>query len=144
MHIRRYKGAGIALFQKRNDVYAILLGKRTISPQKGKWSIPGGGFEKDDTSLYKTALREFKEETGIDLTGMVHEKDAVICSFKYPFFEWKTFMFKIDSLFSAPKIFSYEFSEMNFVLLKDLKDYQLAFKVKKEIGKFLKNSAKKR
>jgi len=34
MHTRRYKGAGIALFQKRNDVYAILLGKRTISPQK--------------------------------------------------------------------------------------------------------------
>ena len=28
------KGAGIVLFQKRNDEYAILLGKRTISPQK--------------------------------------------------------------------------------------------------------------
>lgn len=34
MHIRSYKGAGIVLFQKRNDEYAILLGKRTISPQK--------------------------------------------------------------------------------------------------------------
>ena len=144
MHIRRYKGAGIALFQKRNDVYAILLGKRMISPQKGKWSIPGGGFEKDDTSLYKTALREFKEETGIDLTGMVYEKDAVIRSFKYPFFEWKTFMFETAPSFSVPQKFCFEFSEMKFVLLKDLKHYQLAFGVKKEIGKFLKNSAKKR
>ena len=44
--MRKYKGAGIALFQKQDNDYTILLGKRTIKPKKGKWSIPGGGFEK--------------------------------------------------------------------------------------------------
>ena len=50
--MRKYKGAGIALFQKQDNDYTILLGKRTIKPNKGKWSIPGGGFEKTDNSLF--------------------------------------------------------------------------------------------
>ena len=42
-----YKGGGVALFykDKHTGEYSILLGKRTIEPGKGKWSIPGGGYE---------------------------------------------------------------------------------------------------
>lgn len=60
--MRKYKGAGIALFQKQDNDYAILLGKRTIKPNKGKWSIPSGGFEKTDNSLFETAIRELQQE----------------------------------------------------------------------------------
>ena len=135
--MRKYKGAGIALFQKQDNDYAILLGKRTIKPNKGKWSIPGGGFEKTDNSLFETAIRELREETGINLTN--NEKDAVVCSFHYPFFEWKTFMYEVDSYFLAPKILGYEFSEIRFIPLKEIQKYKLSFGVRKEIRRFLKN-----
>lgn len=73
--MRKYKGAGIALFQEQDNEYAILLGKRIINPDKGKWSIPGGRFEQTDNSLFETAIRELREETGINLTNT--EKDSV-------------------------------------------------------------------
>ena len=139
--MKKYKGAGIALFQKQNNDYAILLGKRIIKPNKGKWSIPGGGFEQTDNSLFETAIRELREETGIDLSSI--ENDAVICSFHYPFFEWKTFMFEVDSDFHVPERYCYEFSEMRFISLKEIHQYELAFGVKKEINHFKKKKLKK-
>ena len=118
--MRKYKGAGIALFQKQDNDYTILLGKRTIKPNKGKWSIPGGGFEKTDNSLFETAIRELREETGINLSNSVNEKNAIICSFHYPCFEWKTFMFEVASDFHVPERFCYEFSEMRFISLNEI------------------------
>ena len=97
--MRKYKGAEITLFKKQNNDYAILLGKRTIKPNKGKWSIPSGRFEKSDNFFFETAIREFREETGINLFDIVIEKKAIVCRFNYPFFEWKTFMFEVDSNF---------------------------------------------
>ena len=135
--MRKYKGAGIALFQKQDNDYAILLGKRTIKPNKDKWSIPGGGFEKTDNSLFETAIRELREETGINLSNSVNEKKAIICSFHYPCFEWKTFMFEVASDFHVPERLCYEFSEIKLIYLKDIHQYKLAFGVRKEIKKFL-------
>ena len=42
----------------------VLLIKRNISPQKNKWSLPGG-FVNADENLEDAALRKFVEETGI-------------------------------------------------------------------------------
>ena len=132
-----YKGGGIALFQKNAEgEFSILLGKRINDPGKGKWSIPGGRFEQTDISLFETAIRELREETGINLTN--NEKDAVVCSFHYPFFEWKTFMYEVDSYFLAPNILGYEFSEIRFIPLKEIQKYKLAFGVRKEINHFKK------
>ena len=72
--MRKYKGAGIALLKKQNNDYAILLGKRTIKQNKGKWSIPGGKFEKNDNFFFETAIREFREETGINIFDIVIKK----------------------------------------------------------------------
>ena len=134
--MRKYKGAGIALFQKQDNDYAILLGKRTIKPNKGKWSIPGGRFEKNDNFFFETAIREFREETGINIFDIAIEKKAIVCRFNYSFFEWKTFMFEVDSNFHVPETFCYEFSEMRFISLKDIHKYKLVFGVKKEIKHF--------
>ena len=43
----------------------IMLIKRGIEPFKGKWALPGG-FIKMEESLDEAALRELKEETGVD------------------------------------------------------------------------------
>jgi 8-oxo-dGTP diphosphatase len=44
----------------------ILLTKRSIPPEKGKWCIPGGHIDIGETALEST-LRETKEETGLEL-----------------------------------------------------------------------------
>ena len=42
----------------------ILLIQRKFAPYKGKWALPGGFVDMDET-LEQAALRELKEETGI-------------------------------------------------------------------------------
>ena len=50
----------------------IVLVKRGVEPYKGRWAIPGGGVEIGET-VEQAAVREAKEETGLDikLTGLV-------------------------------------------------------------------------
>ena len=43
----------------------ILLVKRNVDPQKGKWCLPGGFLELDE-SPEQGALRELNEETGLE------------------------------------------------------------------------------
>ncbi len=42
----------------------VMLIRRRAWPYAGKWALPGG-FSRDDESLYETAMRELKEETGV-------------------------------------------------------------------------------
>ena len=44
----------------------ILLGKRLAEPGKGKWALPSGYIEFEDDFL-TAAIREVKEETGLDI-----------------------------------------------------------------------------
>lgn len=43
----------------------VLLVERGVEPYKGKWAFPGG-FMKMDETVGECALRELKEETGLD------------------------------------------------------------------------------
>ena len=54
-------GSIIKVKNNDNDVYLLVKGKYT-----GKWSFPKGHIKKGETQL-QCALRETKEETGIDL-----------------------------------------------------------------------------
>ncbi|MDP8011901.1 MAG: NUDIX hydrolase [Thermoplasmata archaeon] len=52
-----------------DDNYNIILEKRVQNekdPWSGQVSFPGGHFEKNDIYIINTALRELKEETGIN------------------------------------------------------------------------------
>jgi len=53
--------AGVILTNQNGQV---LMTKRSYDPGKGKWGIPGGFLEKDET-LTEALTREIKEETGI-------------------------------------------------------------------------------
>jgi 8-oxo-dGTP diphosphatase len=59
---RIYVGAG-ALVHKGGR---LLLVKRNESPSKGIWSFPGGAVELGETTV-EAAVREIKEETGLDI-----------------------------------------------------------------------------
>ncbi|HUT80440.1 MAG TPA: CoA pyrophosphatase [Candidatus Bathyarchaeia archaeon] len=57
----------VPLFEKNNKIY-MLFTKRTeeLSSHKGQISFPGGKKDKSDSTLISTALRETKEEIGLD------------------------------------------------------------------------------
>lgn len=54
----------------------VLLGKRKHYPGKGLWAIPGGFLEKHET-LLNCALRELREETGLEVPDSVLKKFLV-------------------------------------------------------------------
>lgn len=56
--------ATLAVFSR--DGYLLLI-KRKFEPFKGKWAFPGG-FMDPGENLYQTAVRELKEETGIEVS----------------------------------------------------------------------------
>ena len=50
----------------------LLLVKRSVEPAKGKWCLPGGFIEVDE-SVEEAVLRELEEETGIkgEIEGLI-------------------------------------------------------------------------
>lgn len=56
--------ADIAVFRKAEMGWQILLIRRKNPPDQGKWALPGGFMEIDET-LEQTAARELEEETGL-------------------------------------------------------------------------------
>jgi 8-oxo-dGTP diphosphatase len=59
----------------------VLLIKRGNPPRQGQWSLPGGRIEWGETTP-GAALRELKEETGVDaeLLGLVDVVDGLFTS----------------------------------------------------------------
>src|SRR5215468_9794779 len=60
------KVAAIALIEESGK---ILLVKRGVSPEKGKWSLPGGYVEYGEDPA-EAAIREVVEETGLIVEGV--------------------------------------------------------------------------
>ena len=56
----------------------ILLLKRNIEPQRGKWVIPGGYVDRGE-QVHKAAIRETKEECGLEIA-----LDSLLGVYSYP------------------------------------------------------------
>lgn len=61
--------ADSVVFKEEEDDFQVLLIKRKNDPYKDFWALPGGFLEEDE-SLETGALRELKEETGLELKAM--------------------------------------------------------------------------
>lgn len=57
-------GVGVMILNEKNQV---LLGQRKASHGTGEWCFPGGHLEFGET-IFQTAQREVKEETGLDVS----------------------------------------------------------------------------
>ena len=136
-----YKGAGILFIKKEEKQYFVSLGKRTVSPQKGYWSIPGGRMSvKDDCDFWKCAVRETKEEyfnnsgTALlksNLELKIDKKTRITIPF---FFEFHTFL--IDSTgFDVDFCHNYEFSEVRWFSIGSLPE-KTHFGVKYSLAMF--------
>jgi len=57
------------VFAYQEQDLQVLLIERKNEPYRGKWALPGG-FVEDDESLEKAALRELQEETGAEVDSI--------------------------------------------------------------------------
>lgn len=57
--------ADTVLFGTKNNQLYVLLIERGSEPFKGMWAFPGGFIDEDET-IEECALRELKEETGLE------------------------------------------------------------------------------
>ena len=104
-----YHGAGIALVLDGK----VLVGRRSDKPFHGLWSIPGGCREKGlDADDRATAIREFREETEIDVSSLDAECFGS-WTLKAPFFSWTTYFYRIGKLECAPV--PHEFYELKWL-----------------------------
>ena len=65
-----------ALINENQEVLLIKRIEREEDPWSGQISFPGGHFEIDDKYLHITALRELKEETGIENVKIIGELEV--------------------------------------------------------------------
>lgn len=66
------KSAGLLLYRKKADLLQVFLvhpgGPFWKKKDLGAWSVPKGEFTEEEDSL-SAAIREFKEETGMSISG---------------------------------------------------------------------------
>ena len=103
MSLTRYKGAGILFYKREGGILSVSLGKRTVRPQKGYWSIPGGKMEaKDRSSLLDCAIRETREEyflRNINRFPAVTINEESKCRVIIPwFFEYHTYLVNVTGI----------------------------------------------
>ena len=61
--------ADALLFEADAASFRLLLIKRAHPPFEGRWAIPGGFLDMDET-LHDAARRELREETGLDVRSL--------------------------------------------------------------------------
>lgn len=97
----------------------ILLLKRKRRPYKGYWALPGGKLKLDE-SISECALREVKEETGLDcnfshLASVIHERVQENEIYKHAFVLFLTVVKP-----TSTKLKESDEGKLDWFLLKDL------------------------
>jgi 8-oxo-dGTP pyrophosphatase MutT (NUDIX family) len=94
----------VAVFRISNGRPEVLLGLRANNPGKGLWTFPGGRAEGKER-LSTAAIREFREETGIQLYKRYITRTGLF-QVKKPFFEWNTLIIESTQSVNPDKRFS--------------------------------------
>jgi len=119
--IKAFHGSGVLCWKEEsNGDLLVLLGKRSMNPGLGKWSIPGGSWEKKDgyrnkkkRDYKKAAMRETKEEMGID--GNYADP---LWTLHIPFFHYEVFSIEYYEKILEKDI--HEFSDFGWFHIKNL------------------------
>ncbi|RLB39919.1 MAG: NUDIX hydrolase [Deltaproteobacteria bacterium] len=98
----------------------ILLVKRDIQPQKGKWVIPGGYVDRGE-EVHRAAIRETQEECGIDITI-----ERLLGIYSYPG-RMQVVVVYIGRPINGIPVAGEETSEVRVYSLEDIPWSQLAF-----------------
>lgn len=124
MRIRRYRGAGVLLAcTGRDGVDRVLLGKRTIRPFEGRWTVPGGEREGRDGMGREGDLRAAVRELGEELGGYRPIRDRfpewsfderASWALTLPFFRFRVFLCRIDEVPAGWPVMNHEFSEVEW------------------------------
>lgn len=75
LHIRKEKSCGAVVVRRVKGGYLTLL----IQHRGGHWGFPKGHVENNETES-ETAIREIREETGIDVTIDTNFRQSVVYS----------------------------------------------------------------
>ena len=123
-----YYGAGTLIYHvKCKDEVYVFLGCRKNYPDKGLWSIPGGGWEKEDGKIngkpdyVETARRELREETGFYLSSERRNLMHKIWSVHFgKLFNFEVFVLRAVRM-KVPYSY-YEFSDVKWFNINKLPD----------------------
>jgi 8-oxo-dGTP pyrophosphatase MutT (NUDIX family) len=129
----KYRGGGVAVFRINNGQPEVLLGLRANNPGKGLWTFPGGGAEGQE-KLSTAAVREFREETGVQLYGRYIAKTGLF-TIKNAFFEWNTLIIESTQNISIKSLrnnyskdwglIGGEFISLRWIPLSEIANYKL-------------------
>lgn len=120
----------------------ILLIRRKNDPYKGMLALPGGFFDpENDCSIEYAAVRELKEETGINLTGLnlfnLYDKKD-----RDPRHRTVSLVYHYCLKYIPNTIAGDDAAEIKWLLIPDLWFENLAFDHKKILYDFLKIESK--
>lgn len=129
--MKPYCGAGILFYLRdASEPDRVLLGKRRYSPQKGCWSVPGGGMSRrDDGDRWTCARRETEEEfcAGLPLNDALRGfLPSVInwppecCRIQIPFFDYSTYLCRLNAEPPRWPILNHETIEVRWFSVRDL------------------------
>lgn len=107
------ENAAIFLYQGKN----ILILRKSGGRHKGKWTGPGGHIEWGETPK-QAAIRELKEETGMDYYELKGKETAILRQNKT-----RIYLLKVKKI--PDVIFSEEHNASVVVNIKDIKKYPL-------------------
>ncbi len=94
----------------------LLLGKRVMDPRRGYWAAPGGYVDADEDP-HEAALREVKEETGLDVA--LHQIVTIHPALSYP--NGATFViFYRGEILSGTPVAADDVEELGWFALDDL------------------------
>jgi ADP-ribose pyrophosphatase YjhB (NUDIX family) len=124
-----------------DDQGRILLIRRTDNKY---WSIPGGGMEPGE-SVREAAVREVKEETGIDceITGLVgvYSNPHHVAAYDDGEVRQEFSICLVGSLTGGSLRTSSESSEVRFVRTSDIPAYEIHPSIRRRIGHYLESRA---
>jgi 8-oxo-dGTP pyrophosphatase MutT (NUDIX family) len=139
----------VAVFRINKGHPEVLLGLRANNPGRGLWTFPGGGAEGCER-LSTAAVREFREETGVQLYGRYITKTGLF-SINNFFFEWNTLIIESTQEISPtryihknfhPGFIGGEFISLRWIPLAEIGDYKLHRWVKEVLNFYLSGKMK--